>query len=205
MTTQQPVYYRDLLESILAEDEETLKLMRLKKLLRQLKSGSLAIPHWMRYMDEPDYYTSITNDPEDNEPGAEDRAFNIVLPINDAKNNIKDIVLSIRIDENNTDINADWFWVQFIREIEDSDEYDAFIESQEFSSALNQHLSRMLSANITDVGIAGGGGGFGNDNMEMESKSGQLSAAISRQLMPLHDLLIHGDDEVYQELKQKAA
>jgi len=209
MMTRDPSYYRDLLEGILQEDPETIKLMRKKAAERQIKmllsgKSNITVPHWMRYIGYPDYFTTISN--EDGpltrgKPGEDERAFNLVLPINDVKNNIKDIVLLVDVFADNKRFDTGWFFVQLIEHIPNK-QYNAFREGKAFSSALNRHLSQILSANITDV-TAPMGGAVDTNCSEMESK--ELSVAVEQQLKPICDILIYGDDEVYQALKRKAA
>jgi len=62
MTTQQPGYYRDLLEGIISEDPETLMLMKQKQSLRKIArwtSGAAPVPHWFRYLVNDDGLLTI--------------------------------------------------------------------------------------------------------------------------------------------------
>jgi len=107
MPTQQPGYYRDLLDQILEaaapskpNRQELIKRQVLQKLRRVQSSGS-KIPHWLKYMTN-----ELWDVPHGQPPNQElveygvSTEFNLLFPINDKENNIKEIVLRIYVDEN---------------------------------------------------------------------------------------------------------
>jgi hypothetical protein len=125
--------------------------------------------------------------------------FNLLFPINDKENNIKDIVLRIIVDENEFRVFG---WVRFINHLSD-DDLAQCIGSDKFLDAVKHHLSQIIGGNMGDANFFGDAWEYG---VEIGAYGGteNLEKSITQQLAPLHYILLHGDNEVYQAIKKLA-
>ena len=149
--------------------------------------STMQMPRWVAYIGLPGYPTAgyanshAAVEPSDHKEG--EQQITLTVPINDDANNIASVAFTISTMGYNI-LNLG-MWVQFVREIEDDDDFMDWPYSQQFTGALAAGLNRALGCRISDLEVEVlEVGGWGTNNC-VEMTSFQLGKYIDTTMQPI--------------------
>jgi hypothetical protein len=200
MPTQDPGYYRDILNQLLMEamppqrPKPTRNQLEIRRIEQMVRQGSIKIPTWMRYLGSNGLEFQNLDIPTDGTilgRGDGNPKFGIGLSINDHAHNIKNIVIVVRL-VNGREFRVVDGWIRLIHALPDYDQWKEFVDSQEFQDAVQDHLNRVFGG-INELRVSGDH--WSDDGVEMFAYGNKedLETSINRQLESLKVLI---DDDV---------